>query len=524
MSRSNNGKPPLQRTLWVVFIYLLIGGAWISLSDALLARWISDPELLTRAQTWKGWGFILATGLALFGTLYRQFSRDREMMRRGEEQTTRIHDLSQFREGVIDNANVWINVLDSSGCVVLWNKAAERISGYSRDEVVGREDVWQWLYPDPAYREEIRKAAEEVLSEGRVLEAFETWIITRAGQERLIEWSSRRLFDDEGRLVGSIAIGSDVTRRRQAERALKRREQQLATLMDNLPGMAYRCLYDQHWTMKFVSSGCYELTGFTPGELVDNRDVAFAELIHSDDPEGLLRSVEEAIGSAETFSIEYQLIRKDGERIWVWERGRASDAHSGLTLEGIILDITDRKMLEQELAKLATRDALTGLYNRRETSRILQEEIDRASRYDHFLAILWIDLDHFKSVNDRYGHSVGDRILRALCERLSCSIRNVDTMGRYGGEEFMILLPEMSSQDAMDTAERLRKLIADEPVVASDSLSLDLTISIGVAVFPEHGRRADTLCRAADRAMYRAKARGRNQVCLASGQPAGESP
>lgn len=523
MSRNDARRLPLRRSLAVVLVYLLVGGSWIAFSDALVALLVNDPDTLTRIQTFKGWGFVLVTGLVLFVTLYRQFQGDRRRLSQKDEQRARIRDLSQFRESVIDNASIWINVVDPAGRVVVWNKAAERISGYSRDEVVGSDRIWSWLYPDPDYRDELRQEARWILAEGGELESFETCITTKAGEQRLIDWSSRRFYDENDRLAGSIAIGADVTERRQAEQALARRERQLTTLMDNLPGMAYRCLYDEFWTMKFVSSGCRELTGYSAAELIDNHTVAFAELIDPAFEDRNLRAVEEAIGAAEPFSVEYQITRKDGERIWVWERGRGVEDNAGLVLEGIILDITDRKRMEQELSRLATHDTLTGLYNRREISRILDEEVQRAERYGRSLALLWIDLDHFKRVNDKHGHAAGDRVLQALCDRLDRNIRSVDAIGRYGGEEFVVLLPEMEAEEARETAERLRTLVADEPLAIGREQTLALTISIGVAVYPDHGTSVDALCDAADRAMYEAKAGGRNQVCVAFSQSAGES-
>lgn len=524
MSRLDTRRLALRRSLVVVIAYLAIGGGWIVFSDALVALLVNNPDAVTRAQTFKGWGFVLATGLVLFVVLYHQFRAEARQQNQKDRQRAHIRDLSQFRESVIDNANVWINVLDPKGRVVVWNKAAERISGYTRDEVVDSDRIWQWLYPDPEYRAEVWATASEVLSNGREVDGFETRITNKTGSEHLIAWSSRRFFDDNGDLVGSIAIGSDVTERRMAEQALAQRERQLTTLMDNLPGMAYRCLYDEFWTMKFVSSGCQELTGYRPEELVDNRVVAFAELIDAEYDDPILQAVEEAIGAAEPFSVEYQITRKSGERIWVWERGRGVEDDGGLMLEGIVLEITDRKRLEQELSRLATHDPLTSLYNRREISRILDEEVQRAERYGRHLAVLWIDLDHFKRVNDDYGHAAGDRVLLSLCQRLKDNIRAVDAIGRYGGEEFMVLLPEMEREEALETAERLRVLVADGPLALDGEKTLALTISIGVAVYPDHGTTVGELCDAADRAMYEAKGAGRNQVCVARSQSAGERP
>ncbi|MDX1800701.1 MAG: diguanylate cyclase [Marinobacter sp.] len=523
MDKLNGRRTPMRRALLVVLAYLVAGILWITFSDTLTAIWFTDLDTFSKAQTYKGWLFVGVTALVLFVALTRQLARDRVQLNLQFHQREEIHRLSQFQKTVIDNANIWINVLDTQARVVLWNKAAETISGYTQDEVAGSDDIWSWLYPDPSYRERITATVRAILEEDESVEDYETRIRTRDGGERLISWTSRRLFDDQTGLIGSIAIGIDVTHQRATEAALRQRERQLVTLMENLPGMAYRCLYDDSWTLTFVSNGCESLLGYEPEALLGNRDVAFVELIDEGSRARVERVIEEAIAAAESFSVEYPLTRRDGETVWVWESGRSVEEDGQLIREGVILDITDRKELERELSNLATHDPLTGLFNRRETQRVLQEEIERAARYNRNLALLWIDLDHFKTVNDRYGHSSGDKALVTVCKRLAASIRQVDTFGRYGGEEFVLLLPEMGAKEAFETAERLRKLMADEPIMLDESTPLNLTLSIGISVFPHDGSTADDLCGAADTAMYAAKRAGRNQVCLASDQVMGES-
>ncbi|WP_339804003.1 PAS domain S-box protein, partial [uncultured Marinobacter sp.] len=300
----------VRRSLWLALTYFLVGGLWITFSDGLAVMLIGRPDVLHSVQTWKGWGFVAVTALALFFILRQQFRKDQERLRLQQDQQEEILQLSQFQKSVIDNASIWINALDPSGRILLWNKAAEAITGYSADEVIGGDDIWLWLYPNASYREEVRAAVASALAGTSDIEGFETRILTRHLGERLIQWNTRQLTNSAGEQVGSLAIGMDITEQRQAQRGLRDRERQLATLMDSLPGMAYRCLYDEHWTMKFVSSGCMDLTGYGPDEILDNRCVSWARLIASEQPEYLTEQVEIAIAAAETFSLEYQLRRK----------------------------------------------------------------------------------------------------------------------------------------------------------------------------------------------------------------------
>ncbi len=167
------------------------------------------------------------------------------------------------------------------------------------------------------------------------------------------------------------------------------------------------------------------------------------------------------------------------------------------------------------LEELAIHDGLTGLYNHREFQRRLQAEIERAQRYQHRLSLLMIDIDRFKNFNDIYGHQVGDTVLQALGVKMRQEIRAVDYAARYGGEEFTIILPEMAAADAVAAAERLRKSIAADAIDIGAGQAANITVSIGVATFPEDAVSKDKLIGAADRALYAAKAAGRNKVLRA---------
>jgi diguanylate cyclase (GGDEF)-like protein/PAS domain S-box-containing protein len=432
------------------------------------------------------------------------------------KQSVDLDMLSQFLESVIDNASIWINVLDTSGQITIWNKAAEQISGYSRQEVIGNQEIWEWLYPSPDYRKEINEFVVEILDRGKEVEGFETQISTKSGTTKTISWNSRRFFDKENNVIGSIAIGQDVTDHKKAERALVESERQLSTLMANIPGMAYRCVNDEFWTMKFVSNGCHKLTGYSSEAFIDNRDISYASIVHKDDSPRLLAEIRSALNNDKAFAVEYRIRRKDGKEIWVWEQGQKVLVDGEEYLEGIVTDISQRKTMELELKKLAAQDALTGLYTRREFVHQFRDELDRAGRYHRPLSLLWIDVDNFKSINDRYGHLVGDEVLRQLGQLFQSCIRNIDYAGRYGGEEFVVILPELDQAKAIEMAERVRKVVEERKVEVDATDGVFITISIGVASFPTHGVTPESLFEVADQAMYKAKRNGRNKVCTFS--------
>ena len=195
---------------------------------------------------------------------------------------------------------------------------------------------------------------------------------------------------------------------------------------------------------------------------------------------------------------------EDGDRIQV----------GNSILKFVLLDDVEAKFHE-EVRHRITYDQLTGLLTRDSLYMALEMELKRCKRYDMPLAVLMMDLDSFKSVNDRHGHQTGSFVIGEVGKRIRESLRSADVSGRYGGEEYISYLPESSADNAIQVAERIRSSVEGQPF-RLDDLALSVTISIGVAICPTHGEDIDTLVAQADKALYRAKESGRNRVTLFS--------
>ncbi len=232
------------------------------------------------------------------------------------------------------------------------------------------------------------------------------------------------------------------------------------------------------------------------------------------------------------FCTNDQLVSEAGEPtgVHVWEFRNTVNGHwyqcrdqairwvdGRLVRMEIATDISDRKMLEEELEAarrraeaLSRTDELTGVHNRRAFFQLGESLFSMASRSHRPLAVVMLDVDHFKRINDRYGHFAGDEVLRELARAVDARIRDSDVLGRFGGEEFVLVLPDTDPEQAMAFAERLRAGIADTDIEIDDD-TLACTVSIGVAVLSEHCLSLEQLLTRADEALFRAKAKGRNR-------------
>ena len=186
------------------------------------------------------------------------------------------------------------------------------------------------------------------------------------------------------------------------------------------------------------------------------------------------------------------------------------------TLLAAIVDITAQRQAREELLEQATHDALTGVFNRRHIEDLLRKEVDRAERHARPLAVAMLDADHFKRINDTYGHQTGDEVLREISARCRQTLRSNDLFGRYGGEEFLVVFPETNLDEAGAVAERLRVAVGGAPIRIGNGdgdggKELEVTVSIGLAAHAP-GHDLDKLVERADAAMYEAKGAGRNVV------------
>ena len=238
--------------------------------------------------------------------------------------------------------------------------------------------------------------------------------------------------------------------------------------------------------------------------------------IHPDDRERIKGIFRQTVLTGIGECAEFRFLLKDGSIRHMESDGRAIRDADGKVSKVVVVsrDITEQKRLEADLREMAATDMLTGLPNRRHFLAQLDQEMARVSRVtEHYASVLMVDVDHFKHVNDTFGHSTGDHALRHLANLMKQSLRKIDTLGRLGGEEFAVILPGAALASAQIFAERLRKKLAASPMPHA-SQAIPLTVSIGVTEIKVDDSCADDTLARADRALYRAKESGRNRVTV----------
>lgn len=302
----------------------------------------------------------------------------------------------------------------------------------------------------------------------------------------------------------------------QKEEKLRQSHDLLAKLADQVPGVLfqYRVFPNGQACFPFANQAMQEIYEVTPEQVQLDASVVTA-FHHPEDAKGVMASLKKSASTLQPWRCEYRVVLpKQGVR-WRLGNARPEKLEDGSILwHGFITDITESKHLQEELEQQAHLDYLTGLPNRRYFMEQAERELSRALRYGASLSALMLDIDQFKEVNDTYGHKIGDLVLQKLSEVCQAALREVDVIGRLGGEEFAVLLPETDGYHALEIAERLRISIAQTVLLPERERPMNFTVSVGVAQLIANEVDLDVLLHQADQALYEAKRSGRNKVCM----------
>jgi diguanylate cyclase (GGDEF)-like protein/PAS domain S-box-containing protein len=411
----------------------------------------------------------------------------------------------------------YVSLHDREGRFLFLNHYAD---GFLEKDVIG-SSVFQYLSPKSV---EVFKRGIEACHLTGMLQIFEHTAMGNHGEMREYEDYIIPIIENNEPMK-TLLVSRDITERKQAGEALQNSERRFRAIFEQAAvGVAEIDSYTNRFLS--VNDKYCDIVGYEPDELLQ---MTYAEITHPDDLQDNMDNLRSLLsGQSQNFSMEKRYIRKNGNVIWgkltvspLW----IGDALESRTHLVIMEDITERKQTEEALLEAnrllmslhetlrdqATRDALTGLFNRRYLYETMERELARAQRGDYPVSIIMIDIDHFKGFNDTYGHQAGDEILMALGNLLHHNVRQGDIACRYGGEEFIVIMPGADNGDTEHRANAIRQSFSDLKL-EYNRVELSTTVSIGVAYYPIHGDDITKVIKAADDALYEAKQAGRNCV------------
>lgn len=348
--------------------------------------------------------------------------------------------------------------------------------------------------------------------EGRPNKSSEFRIRTLKGNLRMVLISSVAI-EWEGS-PALLMCGLDMTHQGEIQAQLRESEQNYRRLFENMQDVYYRT--DAQGVVQHVGPGVRRVLGYEPHEIEGRTAESYYP--QSSDRDAFKAAI---MAKGEVADFPGQMVRRDGTVIDISISSHALYDHAGnfAGVEGIYRDVTQRKNLERELQRLATTDMLTGMANRRAFLEAAEAVYDRARQHNAPLALLMLDLDHFKAINDRLGHLEGDKALVAFATAVKAHVRPGDMVGRLGGEEFAVLLPHTQAQEAITIASRILNGVADLQLADESGQTYRITASLGVGTVSPKDRSLRDMLDRADQALYHAKNRGRNQIAVAESSP-----
>ncbi len=483
--------------------YLVLGFLWITFSDQLLSALVTDAATLTRYQSYKGYTYVLLTALLAWLLLKQRLQFARSLLKS-----------EYLLEQTIARAAAGIAHVNADGQFIRVNDELCNLLGYSATELLTMR-FQQLTHPMDLSREQ--ELLHEVLQGSRQSYTLEKRYLHKNGQIIWARLSVALIAETENSEPFFVSVIQDISDVKLTQMKLEESELRFRTLLDSMPTISVQG-YDEEGKTLYWNKGSEKVYGYSRKEAVGRN---LLDLII---PEKMQEGVREAINlmasSGEArHAEELTLRRKDGSPVTVYS------SHTVIILPDkkpqiycIDIDLTDYKQQEAQLAFLAQYDPLTHLPNRHYFANQLDQALKVARRENLQLAVLILDLDNFKNINDSYGHKTGDLLLQRVAEKLQICCRETDSLARLGGDEFAILIEHLDTpEDAARFAQELLQNL-QQPMLLEQDLELSTAASIGISLYPTHHDNVEALLQGADAALYKAKSEGRNTYYYYSDQ------
>ncbi|MEE9913649.1 MAG: PAS domain S-box protein [Deltaproteobacteria bacterium] len=378
-------------------------------------------------------------------------------------------------------------------------------TGYTADDIVGADSLFM-VHPDD--REHVRSSALAMMR-GEAVSPYEYRVVTKKGDTL---WYMGTVTSIEYKYqMATLGCQMDISLQKRAEDALKQSEERSQTIIDSITDAYYET--DLRGNLLLFNAAFLQLFGYRQEEMLG---APYKRYVDRKNADVALRAFSQIYKTGKPLQkMEWEIINKSGEarhvELSVSLARNADGKPRGF--RGIMSDITARRKAEEAIRRQAFHDSLTNLANRILFNDRLTMAIKRAKRAQKMVAVMVLDLDYFKDVNDRWGHAAGDLLLKEVADRLADRVRDTDTVARQGGDEFSVALSSLNNaHEARQIAEKI--LTSFYQPFHLDSIDAYVTASLGIAMYPDHGEDFDTLIKQADKAMYEAKNSGRNRYCF----------
>lgn len=393
----------------------------------------------------------------------------------------------------------WTMLFISDGCLDLTGYVAEDILNNGR---ISYEDITH-----PEDRKNVRQSIEDAIAQHARFEV-EYRVVTANGEIKWVVERGNAVLNNEGIAEAIEGYIQDITIRKASETALKEAELRYRSIFENTAEGIFQTTTSGHYVR--ANPALAKIYGYeSPDALIKQLNNIEKQLYVN--PGRRKEFLQLMLSQANSVNFESQVYKRDGSIIWISENSRAVYDENGqfLYFEGTVEDITDRVGYHHKIEYQATHDDLTGLPNRIALKDKLQRAITHAERRGHQLAVVYIDLDHFKDVNDSMGHIAGDQLLINMASRLLRCVTEFDIVARPGGDEFVLILSDAGPlHDVKDALERILQAVSKPYEIQQREFIV--TCSLGVSLYPNDGQDGDTLLKHADAAMYEAKKMGKN--------------
>lgn len=414
--------------------------------------------------------------------------------------TTKIQQL----QTTLNQVGAYIFTKDLAGRYTFANKLVCELFGYPLEEVIGFADE---KFFDLSICNQLRINDRRVLEMGEHIESEETNVISATGETR-IYWSVKTpCRDSDGNIIGICGISTDITERRRLEMLVQEQKLLLDTILNNVDAYVY--MKDCERRYLYANAKTANLFGVAQHDVVGKFDI---DMMPKEDADRFGVMDRQVLDTGQKVCGEETFFDANGSKRHYWsiKIPLQKDDKVG-SYVGISTDITEIITLKENYQLLANTDATTGISSRRHLIECAEQELKRMQRRDETMAVIMFDIDKFKSVNDSCGHATGDRTIIAVAQACKKSLREIDSFGRMGGDEFVAVLPQTDLSSALCVAERIRSAIGAAEIRCDDGSVISVTSSFGVTI-SDSRILFDELLSRSDAALYVAKSRGRNCV------------